>query len=142
MRMAEYMGRHVASMFEVAPFKNWPFERSVEADLEELRIDYIFTGRALVIECDRNEAVCVIFMRREEYDGFILSEIPFTLGRKEVLDRLGVPSKSGEKISDPILGECGAWDRFVRSNFTIHVEYSADVDAINMITLMRSDVVP
>jgi hypothetical protein len=142
MRMAEYLGRPVASLLEDAPFRNWPFERSVEAGLEELRIYYVFTGRGLEVICDHDETVAVIFIHREECDGFILSEIPFTLGRKEVLDHLGMPSKSGEKIFDPILGEYGPRDLFVHPRFAVHVEYQADTDAINMITLMRSDVVP
>ena len=142
MRMMEYLGRHVSSLLESEPFKNWPVKKSVEKDLEPSRLYYVFKGRGLDIECDNSQMVCAIFIRHEECNGFRLSEIPFALGREEILDRLGAPSKSGEKINDPILGKSGAWDRFAHTDGTIHVEYTIDGSEISMITLMRGDVVP
>jgi hypothetical protein len=68
--------------------------------------------------------------------------LPFTSSRREVLARLGSPSLSRARISDPLLGEYGEADSFTRANYAIHVEYRLDVDVINKITLMRADVVP
>jgi len=59
-----------------------------------------------------------------------------------VRERLGTPSKSGPRISDPILGEYGEWDRFTKAEHTIHVQFRPDADRIKQITLMRNDVVP
>jgi hypothetical protein len=142
MRMAEHLGKHISSMLQSEPFKNWAVERSTEDDLDEQRIFYVFTGRSLYVECDRDERVCTLFMRAEECEGFTLSEIPFALDRKQLLERLGSPSKSGASISDPVLGSQGAWDRFTRPHYVVHVQYQTERDAIYMITLMRPDVVP
>ena len=96
------------------------------------------------MRCDSDDNVSVIFLHSEEYNGFdeSLFDIPFSLKREQVLRQFGTPSNSGEGISDPILGECGTWDRFTRPDLTIHVEYRTDADKINKITLIRSDVVP
>jgi hypothetical protein len=142
MKMKNYLGKHVSSVLEIDPFKNWLVERSVEKDLKPPRVYYIFKGRGLDMECDCSDIVCTIFIRREVCDGFRLSEIPFTLGREEVIERLGAPSKSGERSSDPVLGDSGAWDRFAWVDCTIHVEYTVGGTEISMITLMRSDIVP
>lgn len=142
LKMTQYLGRHVSNLLQSDPFKNWVVERSVEEDLEEPIVDYVFKGRGLTVECDGSDTVCTVFVNREECDGFRLSEIPFTLSRKEVLDRLGVPARSGEKSHHPFLGEYGAWDRFAHADFTIHIQYTIDACGIKMITLMLNDVVP
>jgi hypothetical protein len=67
---------------------------------------------------------------------------PFGSTRREVIERLGPPFRSGQPISDPVLGDYGAWDRFIRSGYVLHVEYRRHEDAINRLTLMRADVVP
>jgi hypothetical protein len=142
MRMAEYLGTDVSCILRSHPFKDWCFERSVERNLDEPRVYYVFKQRGLDIECDYNDVVSTIFIRREECDGFTLSEIPFSLVRREVLECLGVPSKSGGMITDPISGPQGGWDRFAHADFTIHIEYTNDTSGIKMITLMLNDVVP
>ena len=50
-----------------------------------------------------------------------VEDLPFTASRREVIARLGSPSKSGSRISHPILGEYGDWDRFARPGYAIHV---------------------
>jgi filamentous hemagglutinin len=144
MMISEYLGNHVSSMLGKAPFKNWPVEQSSEEDLEESITHYLFTRHGLELRCDRDDNISVIFLYADNYGGFDegLLEIPFSSSRAQTLEHFGSPSKSGGKTSDPVLGEYGAWDRFTRQGYAIHVEYRTDSDRISKITLMRSEVVP
>lgn len=144
MKMTDFVGGPVSRLLGSEPFKNWPVERTVEADLEERVVEYVFDGHGFEVNCDGDDNVTVVFLYAQEYGGFdhSLFEVPFSLTREEVLEHFGPPSKSGEKSVSPILGESGAWDHFSRPGVTIHVRYRPDADAISRITLMRSDVVP
>lgn len=144
MEMAQYLGHDIRKLLAVEPFSNWPAERSVEDQLDEPRIHYVFPNRGLALSCDPSGGVRTIFLFSDEYGGFDDSgfDLRFFYGRSEVLACLGTPTKSGEKSSDPIFGENGAWDRFSRPGFAIHVEYRPDADRISKITMMRSDIVP
>lgn len=142
--LANYLGRGASTLLGDPPFKNWTFEKSFEADLEKPLIDYVFAQDGFDFVCDEKNKVQSIFLYADQSRCFKegVQDLPFTSNRQEVIARLGSPSKSGGRISDPILGEYGAWDRFERSGYSIHVEYRLDAYAINKITLMRADVVP
>ncbi|THJ31016.1 hypothetical protein E8K88_16250 [Lampropedia aestuarii] len=142
--LAYYLGKEASFLLSEAPFKNWIYEKSFENDLEEVRIDYIFPQEGCDFVCDETDKLITIFLYSDESRFFKenIEDLPFKCSREEVLARLGSPSKSGAKISDPILGNYGAWDRFARDGYVIHVEYRFGFDFINKITLMRSDVVP
>lgn len=142
--LASYLGRDASILLDATPFKNWTFEKSVEDDLEESLIDYVFAQHGMDFVCDGDDKVNSIFLYFDESRCFNedIRDLPFDSGRQEIIARLGAPSKSGEKMSDPILGEYGAWDRFTRSGYAVHVEYRLDADVIKKITLMRADVVP
>lgn len=144
MRMEEYLDKDVAELLGNTPFRDWPVERSVSDDLDERVVHYVFYGNGLEVRCDGREKVSAIFLHASDHGGFdsSLTEIPFNLRRRDVLTRFGVAEKSGEKISDPILGECGAWDRFALPGHVIHFEYKTDHDEINKITLIRKEAVP
>ena len=142
--LAHYLGNPTSTMLEASPFKLWPVEKSFEDDLPEPIIHYIFPQHGLELRCDRHDNVSTIFLYSDEFNGFdeSLLDAPFSSNRKKVIELLGAPSKSGGKISDPILGEYGAWDYFARLGHTIHVEYRVDTDCIKKITLIRADLVP
>lgn len=142
--IASYLDKDASTLLAEQPFKNWNYERSVESDLETPLIDYVFPRDGMDFVCDSEDKVNSIFLYSDEIRRFRgdVQDLPLKSSRQEVLARLGSPSRSGGKTSDPILGEYGAWDRFVRSGYAIHVEYRLDVDVINKITLMRADVVP
>jgi len=129
-------------MLTAYPFKNWNFKKSYDDDLE--LINYIFTHNGIDIVCDRDNKISTIFLYADETRCFVeeLQDIPLSATRQEVIDHFGVPSRSGTGISDPKLGEHGAWDRFSRPSYYIHFEYRANADRINLVTLMRADVVP
>jgi hypothetical protein len=142
--LANYLDRPASVMLAEPPFKNWDYERSIDTDLEEIRIDYVFAQNGVDFICDVNDEIRTIFLYFDEDRQFVegLQDLPFTFTRKKVLDRLGVPSKSSKGFIDPILGVAGPWDRFTRNGFVIHVEYHPSADTIIKITLMRPDVVP
>ena len=142
--LASYLGGDASALLADAPFKNWIFDKSVEEDLEYPLIDYVFSDNGMDFVCDGENKVRSIFLyytvSRKFREG--VEDLPFTSSRQKVIARLGSPSKSGGRVSDPILGEYGAWDRFVLSGCVVHIEYQIDADAISKITLMRADVVP
>jgi len=142
--IADYIGRRVSSLLKVAPFKDWPVTRSINDDLGERIIHYIFKEHGLELRCDRNDNISVIFLYSNDHIGFDGPpfEIPFSWNREQVLERFGPPAKSGRKTSLPFLGDHGAWNRFTQRKYTIHMEYRVESDGIELITLMRNDVIP
>lgn len=142
--LANYLGKKASTLLGDPPFKNWTFKKSFENDLEKPLIDYVFAQDGFDFVCDDEDKVQTIFLFCDETRRFKeeVQDLPFISSRQAVIDRLGPPSKSGEKVSSRILGEYGAWDRFARPEYTIHVEYRLNADVINKITLMRADVVP
>ena len=140
--LANYLGRPAYTMLEDEPFKDWAFEKSYdEDDPEDLSFNYVVLQHGLSVRSDCDDKITVIFLHSDRTSDFDEC-LPFSWSRRKVIERFGVPSKSGAKSSSPILGEYGPWDRFARTGHTIHVEYSADADRIRVITLMRDDVVP
>jgi hypothetical protein len=142
--LANYLGGEASILLADPPFNNWIFEKSFENDLEKPLIDYVFSQDGMDFVCDGEDKVNSIFLYSDESRCFKedVQDLPLTSSRQEVIARLGSPSKSGGRISDPILGEYGVWDRFTRSGYSIHVEFRLDEDVIKKITLMRADAVP
>ena len=141
--LTKYLGKNASCLLEAEPFKNWPIDRGVDDDSDPPEVRYNFVGCGLQLNCDReDERVRCFFLEAEAHAGTVLSEIPFDLCRDEVLVHFGFPSKSGEPVSHPILGNFGAWDRFQRPEYAVHVQYKVGSDSIEKITLMRNDVAP
>jgi hypothetical protein len=142
--LSNYLGRDASVLLADAPFRNWAVTRSVETDLEKPLIDYVFAKDGMDFVCDEADKLNSIFLYSDQSRRFAegVEDLPFTCTRQEVIARLGPPSKSGGRVSDLILGEYGAWDRFPRPGYVIHVEYRLHEDAINKLTMMRADVVP
>lgn len=143
MNLAKYLGKKSSDLLEDEPFKNWNVEKSKDDDSNPPLIRYIFKECGIELSCDQaDEKIRSLFINKDNFDGEVLSEIPFTLKRENILTILGVPSKSGEAFSHPALGEFGAWDSFGDNEFTTHVQYKVNSNSIERITLMRNDVVP
>jgi hypothetical protein len=140
--LASYLGKPVSVLLEDSPFKSWSVKKSVRDDLVERIFHYVFPKHGLELRCDKDEKVSTIFIDSDELIGGDALELSLASARSEVLSCLGTPSKSGARLRDPILGDYGAWDRFLKPGYAIHVEYRLDVDRVNKITLMRDDVVP
>ncbi|REJ86594.1 MAG: hypothetical protein DWQ35_23095 [Planctomycetota bacterium] len=143
MRLAEYLGQKASSLLEAEPFRHWMVERTEDDDSDPPEVRYVFKNCGFQFICDRDdESVNTLFFEKETHAGTVLTEVPFSLRRDEVLSRFGSPSKSGEGFSDPVLGDFGAWDRFQGSDYTVHFQYRVESDGIERITLMRNDVAP
>jgi hypothetical protein len=143
-KITDYLGAPASIMLREEPFSNWRFEKSLEKDLEEPIIQYVFTGHAVALRCDCDEKIGTIFLRADKHDkqDGNLFEVPFVWTRGQVLTHFGPPSKSGPKVVDPILGDYGAWDRFSFQDYSVHIEYRTDRDEIRRVTLMQNDSVP
>jgi hypothetical protein len=142
--LSKYLGEQASALLGDLPFINWVFERSVETDLDAVLTDYVFHQDGMDFVCDEEGRVNSIFLYADETRYFKegVQDLPFASSREDVIARLGSPSKSGGRVTDPILGEYGAWDQFSLPGYVIHVEYRLGVDVINKVTLMRADVAP
>ena len=143
-KIADYLGGQASIMLNDEPFSKWRFHKSVEKDLEEPIIQYVFPRHAMALRCDRDDNIRVIFLRADKHDkeDGSLFEVPFACSRDQVIAHFGPPSESGTEVSDPILGNFGAWDRFSCPGYSVHIEYRTERDEIRRITLMHADVVP
>ena len=138
--LVAHLGSQVSDLLKISPFSEWQVIRSVAEDLPSTEIWYEFEGHGVELICDEAERIRTIFLHRG--DGEALSEIAFSLTRRQVRDRLGSPSKSGPASRIPVLGDKGAWDRFALPAGSVHVQYRLDRDEIDMITLMRRGTEP
>lgn len=141
--LARHLGRPASDILSEMPFRDWRFEKSVEADLPEPLTDYEFPDRGMDFTSDGADRVRTIFLYFNDQRRFEdLLDIPSSWTRQQVLDHLGPPDRSSDGLRDPILGEYGPWNRFSRADYSIHIEHHVDRPEIKMITLMRADAVP
>jgi len=142
--IAGYLGKDSSVILSSNPFINWECEKTRESDLEAVQFDYVFPNDGVDFVSDEEDKVSSIFLYSDESRIFSegVEDLKMTSSRKEVRVLFGVPSNSGDGLSDPLLGEFGAWDRFSQEGFAIHIEYRLNSDVISKVTLMRDDVVP
>ena len=140
MKLAKFLGVHSSKLLTSEPFSRWPVRRSVDDDLPRKEVRYEFDDHGVEMICDKDESIRTIFLHAGVDESLV--DLPFTLRRWEVLDRFGPPSKSGAATRHPVLGQSGAWDRFTLGTMTIHFQYRVDSDEIDLVTVMRHDVVP
>ena len=140
MQLTPYLGAQSTVLLCSEPFVRSKARRSEDGIAPECEICYEFDALGVDVTCDSDGRIRAIFVHRWAPD--ILSHVPFSLRRSQVIDRLGTPSKSGAASHHAILGPSGAWDRFDSATHSIHIEYAADADEVELITLMRRDVVP
>ena len=143
-KLEKYLGHSASIMLDAVPFKHWVVQKSFDDDLDVPLTHYVFPENGLELRCDRDDRISAIFLFSDEFGGFDenLLEIPFSWSRRQVLEYCGDPSKSGSATKHPILGEYGAWDRFVMPKYAVRFEYRTDADTIKNITLMQADVIP
>lgn len=142
--LALYLGRPVSALLAEQPFVDWDFEKSVDSDVDDPRLDYVFVEDGLDLICDLDHLVrtIIIYASSERMFTKALVDLPLDSTRDQVITWLGQPEKSGPQSQSPLLGRNGAWDRFAMPTYSIHVAYRPDSDQIEKITLMRADVVP
>lgn len=139
-KLMNMLGLPVTSFLNTIPYCGWVYELTADNDLPEdkRRIHYTFHSNGLELVSDSSGVLVSIFLFSERYGGFQerLSGVNFTLSRKEVREKFGQPSASGEPSYDPILGKNGAWDRFDTFEASLHFGYFPQKDQIESITLM------
>jgi len=140
MKLADYLGAPVRDLLAIPPFSKWKVTRSVEEDLPNKEVWYEFEGHGVDVICYEDELIRTIFVRRG--DGEALADVAFSLSRREVLARLGPPSKSGPATRSPALGDSGPWDLFTIPEGSLHIHYRFDRDEIEMVTWMRRGTEP
>ena len=142
--MAAYLGKPASAILSDTLFRGWRFNRSADRDLDKPVIDYIFLDHGLDFVCDEDDSVATIFLHADErrlFDEAII-DLPLSSDREDIIGRLGRPAKSGKGLQDPVFGDLGPWDRFLRPSYAIHIEYCVGVDRIKKLTLMRNDMIP
>lgn len=140
-----FIGRPVSELLDTSPLRGWSFDRSVDDDLAERVIHYVFDVNGVELQCDKNENVQVIFLFADEYGGFRGAPLglSFSSTQEEVRCRFGEPTRSGAGLNDEILGRLGPWDRFTteRGN-EVHVQYGVERDSLHKVTIMSAEVAP
>jgi hypothetical protein len=140
MKLVDYLGADVRELLAIAPFSGWKVTRSVEEDLPKKEVWYEFEGHGVEVICDEADRIQTIFLHRGDAEA--LCEVSFSLSRRGVVERYGSPSKSGNAVRIPVIGDRGAWDRFTFPKGTLHIQYRTDRDEIDMVTLMCPEAVP
>jgi len=141
--LSDFLDFPASKLLAAPPFADWQYKASIEHDLDELIRDYVFLEMAVDVAADENDLVTTIWVHFDDsrpiWAG--LSDIPLRTTRNEILDRFGVPSRSGGELQTA-LGPSGRWDRFSMRGYSVHFQYRLDSDSIQKVTLMRADVVP
>lgn len=140
MRLADYLGCHIGELLKSEPFSGWHAVRSVENDPKP-EVWYEFEGHGVEVICDEFDRIKTVFLHRGG-DGESLVDVTFGMPRSQVLGHFGPPEKSGGPVRLPGIGDRGPWDRFALPEGVVHVQYSTVRDEIDLVTLIRPDVVP
>ena len=62
MDISRFIGSHISELLAVNPFADWPFEKSVEDDLDERRIDYVFHENGMSVICGAKPSTSSVAM--------------------------------------------------------------------------------
>lgn len=143
-QLASMIDEDISIILDNETFRAWPYERFYENNLIEPLVDYTFPRHGIDIVCNRNEEIKTIFLYFDELreSAVAIKELLPSFAHKDVIQFLGEPEKSGSKFIDPILGNCGAWDRFQFVDHVVHIEYDFDLDTLRKITFMSKDTAP
>ncbi|WP_131833743.1 hypothetical protein [Ancylobacter aquaticus] len=125
----EYIGENIEILLNDEPFKNYKFTLNVENDIPNYLYMYVCEKHGFEFQCDEDKRITSIFVSRES-DLSDRLDVRIDWDSHEVRHRLGVPTKSGK-----------IWDRFDLTKYALHVSYGKS-NLIEMITLMRNDVIP
>jgi len=68
--------------------------------------------------------------------------LSFSDSRQAVRVRLGKPSDSGGGNVQRLVGRWPAWDLYDKGAYVLHIRYAEGEESIELVTLMRPDVVP
>lgn len=123
---------------------------STEPDLEEgeLARSYLscpIGGYLLSHSGGRVNTLFVFLVPTDEYRAFsaqLIAGLSSSSSREDVRLAFGLPARSGESQTLPILGRKGAWDRYDQRSLCIHFEYTEPEERVRQITVMTADTAP
>jgi len=115
------------------------YDELEEGDEQEYCVKALDESWEFLIESDHTIKTIFLFLSNG-YGHF--NGISSSTTKKEVIRKLGKPTKQGEAQEISILGNFGAWERYDRDEYALHIEHSAHSDTIVKITLMLLRVAP
>jgi hypothetical protein len=92
--------------------------------------------------------VATAFVYAEPDEGFAAFPGPLPGGlprgatRSEVRAQFGVPERSGEAVTRPVVGRQGSWDRFAVGQLRIHFGYTEVGEHVRRVTVMAAADAP
>lgn len=114
-------------------------DRGVDENIEPTWIVKAKDSRyEMILSIDKVIKTIFIFPVEGKLDGF---DFDSRRGRGFILERFGIPSRSGQEMDFPILGRKGGFDRYDNDNYSIHFEYTLGRQGIEMITIMLPEFV-
>jgi hypothetical protein len=123
---------------------------STEPDLEEGELPRSYLscpagGYLLSHTGGRINTLFVFLVPTDEYRAFsapVMTGLSRSSTRADVTLVFGVPARSGEAKTLPVLGRKGAWDRYERGALCVHFEYTEPEGRVRQITVMTADTAP
>lgn len=140
MEISELINGLAPDLLAREPFVRWARTRKVDADLPQVEVRYVFRGVGIEFICDEEERVHTVFLRPGE--GERLLGTSFAELRRELLAAYGHASAEGCEVVLPVLGNKGRWERFDSVGMVFHFQYGWRSPSIELVTVMRADVVP
>jgi hypothetical protein len=130
-------------MLEAKPFCNWNFTEEINNWLLEERkfVDFIEDGiEVIASSSDLIKTIFIHYDNNKRHFKHGLVEIPLTSNRSYINSLMGKATSEGSRSISKILGKSGAWQRFDKATFSVHIEFDYEMpDVIRLITLMLND---
>jgi hypothetical protein len=135
----------VAQSALVSSLNEQPATEQIE---DRIYLEFRNSGIAFDAESS-DERVAAVFLYSDGYKGYkgfagaVPEGVSFPDSRRAVQERLGKPSASG--VGGNVVeffGTAPAWDRFDRSQYSLHVQYADDEASIHLVTIMRPEFIP
>lgn len=139
--LTNYLGTSAPVLLQVKPYQFWIFDRTIDRDLPQQLVNYVCDDEGFSIVCDIDDRIRAIFLESQHL-AYAELNLPLQCGRSGVLSALGMPSVSGPPLTHNLLGDYGPWDRYDYEHYSVHIQYMPHTDKVQMVTLMRSDVIP
>ena len=121
--------------------------RSIDEDSNET--DLAFAAAGVSLRFDVNGRLCTIFLYGplnadgyEPFAGELPANLQFDAARPEIIQKLGMPTRTGRTSSIIEPGETVWWDRYDSVERCLHLQYRGHDGPLVMVTLMTLDAAP
>jgi hypothetical protein len=109
---------------------------------------YINLGTGIEIGTEADKSLATIFLHSAGHQGYaafsglLPAGLTFSDTRQSARAKLPKPEASGERSDIQYIGPTGAWDRWAMPGYALHITYSLADDRVELVTIMRPDIVP